>query len=157
MRPLTSGERALAESVFGSALDLAPVRLTAGGFGAFAVTLGPWITVAPGALRADYARAGLGERAWLLHELTHVWQFQTAPLRTLASWAKTVATGGYGPGLPGYRYTLPLAPFESYGLERQAAIVEHAFLVREGGRAYEVPVGACWADYSTVTPFDGLR
>ncbi len=156
MRRLTAGEVALARGVFADALDLAPVRLLAGGFGAFAVTLGPWITVPRSALRPDYARASLVERAWLIHELTHAWQFQTAPLRTLASWAKTAATGGYGPGLPGYCYALPLQPFARYGLERQAAIVEHAYLLREGLGCPAIPAGARWADYASATPFVGL-
>lgn len=142
----------LAASVFGDLIDYQGVRLAAAAPFGFAVTLGPLILFPPGS-PADFALADLRAQAWLIHELTHVWQFATAPGRTLKSWADAVFTGGYGPGLRAYRYSLSLRDFDSYGLEQQASIVEHAFLLREGGRCAAMPAGAMWAEYQGRTPF----
>lgn len=138
--------------MFGEAIDYASVRLAAVAPLGFAVTLGPLILFPLGSPE-DFAAADLRAQAWLIHELTHVWQFASAPTRTLTSWAKAVLTGGYGPGLPAYRYSLPLGDFVAYGLEQQASIVEHAFLLREGGRCGTAPGGARLADYAGRTPF----
>lgn len=157
-RPLTSGERALAAGVFGDALDLAPVRLHAHPFGAFAVTIGPRILF-PGEPPRDFAAAPLEAQGWLVHELVHAWQFQTAPLRTLASWAKVALSGGYGPGLPGYRYPWPPPPWRRLNLEQQASLVQDAFLDRGRRPRFGVPEtakGVNPARYAGLTPFKFL-
>lgn len=132
-RPLSPGETELARSVYGEAVRFEPVRIHAGGFGPFAVTIGSRLFMPPGLKRADFAVAELRLQALFIHELAHVWQFQTRPLWTLASWAKTVLEGGYGRGLPGYRYTLPVQAFDRLNLEQQASLIEHAFMIRRGG------------------------
>ena len=129
MRRLTWGERALARSVFGGSLDLGAVRLAPTPFRT-AVTLGSVILM-PHDTPRDLSAADLHLQAWLVHELTHVWQFATAPVRTLRSWAGVVVSGGYGPGLPGYAYAHPF-DWAALNLEQQARAVEHAFLLREG-------------------------
>ena len=98
----------------------------------------------------DFTDAPLHLRAWLVHELTHVWQFAMAPAGTLKSWAKVGATGGYGPGLPGYRYAHPF-DWAALNLEQQARVIEHAYMLREGGT---VP-SAALSDYVDRTPFEG--
>ena len=148
MRRLTSGERAIARTVFADALDLDRVRLISTPFRT-AVTTGPWIWM-PYDAPPDFAAAPLHLRAWLVHELTHVWQFATAPASTLKSWVKVAAAGGYGPGLPGYRYALPFE-WAELNLEQQARVIEHAYMLREGGT---VP-GAALSDYVGRTPFEG--
>jgi hypothetical protein len=153
-RRLTEGEIALARSVFGEAIDYGRVRIAAGGFGRFAVTTGARINIPRAYAAADYARERPLARAFLVHELTHVWQFQTRPLWTLASWAWVALGGGYGPGLPGYRYALPIKPWNRLNLEQQASVVEHAFLLRDGHRHPATPPGARLADYRGATPFD---
>ncbi len=130
------------------------VRLHAGGFGGFAFTLGPHIFLPPHLASADFARADAHAQALLVHELVHVWQFQTRPLRTLASWARVLTSGGYGPGLSGYRYPLPIGAFEALNLEQQASVVEHAFLLRTGRRSGRMPNGLCAADLASA-PFPG--
>jgi hypothetical protein len=152
-RPLTPGEGDLAQRVFGPALQRGPIRLVPGGFGRFAVTLGPCIFLPSHLIQADYALADVGAQALLVHELVHVWQFQTQPLRTVASWAKAVASGGYGPGLPAYCYGLPVGEFRRLGLERQASVVEHLFLLRHGWRSRAMPDGLRITDLEAVTPF----
>jgi hypothetical protein len=152
-RPLTDGERELAFKVFGPAVDERPVRLVVGGFGRFAVTLWSYILMPPHLILADFAVADVGAQALLVHELVHVWQFQTRPLRTVASWATAVASGGYGPGLPAYRYDLPVGEFDRLGLERQASMVEHLFLLRHGWRSRAMPDGLRPADLAAAVPF----
>ncbi len=125
--------------MFGDAVRLEQVRLHGGGFGGFAVTLGSHLFLPQHLAGDDVSGADLFSQALLVHELTHVWQFQTRPLATLASWARVVASGGYGPGLPGYRYTLPLGAFDALNLEQQASVVEHAFLLRAGRRSSRMP------------------
>lgn len=160
MRRLTPGERALARSVFGEALDLDRVRIARTPFRT-AVTLGPVILMPHDAPR-DFAAAPVHLRAWLVHELVHVWQFATAPAGTLRSWAGVVASGGYGPGLPGYAYALPF-DWEALNLEQQARAVEHAFLIREGAAVEAAAPSearpqrrATLDDYAGRTPFEAL-
>jgi hypothetical protein len=155
-RRLTDGEAALARRVFGEAIDYDRVRIATGGFGPFAVTLGSRIHVPPGAGSADFSAEPPLRQGFFVHEMTHVWQFQTAALRTLLSWAAVALTGGYGPGLPGYRYRLPLAPWARLNLEQQASAVEHAFLLTTGGRHPATPPGAQLRHYAGALPFDRL-
>ena len=156
-RHLTSREIALVASVFGEAVDCGRVRIVSGGgFGRFAVTLGSHILVPRTLAHADYAIEHPALRGFLIHELVHVWQFQTRPLWTVASWAGVAMSGGYGRGLPGYRYALPLAAWERLNLEQQASAVEHAYLLREGFRR-GVPIGARLGDYAGATPFERLQ
>ena len=150
MRRLTQGELRLARSVFGEAIDYRRVRLIRRS-GRNAITFWSWITFP--ALPADFAAEDAAMQAWLVHELTHVWQFQTAPLRTLLSWAGVLLSGGYGPKLSGYRYGFPFAAWGAYNLEQQASMVEHAFLLRERGVCTRAPPQAGLADYEACVPF----
>ncbi len=82
-RPLTPGERAIAASVFGAALDPGPVTLRRGKWFPFQprhVVMAPdghvWFHPRGIEWRDDFAAAGLASRALLVHELTHVWQRQ---------------------------------------------------------------------------------
>ena len=130
MRRLSADEEALAFSVFGDAIAYGRVRLTYWPMG-FGMVLGSLILLPPG-VPADVALAGSRMRAWLLHELTHVWQFQTRPWWTVRSWAGVVVSGGYGPGLPGYR--LPARwDWAGLNLEQQARAVETGWLARDLG------------------------
>src|SRR5215469_9041079 len=64
-RSLDDAERRQAREVFGNSLDLDTVRIVTTGFAAAPTTLG------------DYIRSsGSMSTATLIHELTHVWQYQ---------------------------------------------------------------------------------
>jgi hypothetical protein len=152
-RRLTAGETALARSMFGDAIDYGRVRIWTRPWGRPAVTL--WSQVTFPASRpppADFALAAPSDQAWLIHELTHVWQFQTKPWRTVLSWVRTLVSGGYGHGQPGYRYAFPFAPWPGLNLEQQASMVEHAYLIREGRRCTAAPAGATFEAYCTCLP-----
>ncbi len=152
LRELTVWEIALAREVFGAALATARARLVFHRLPSpFAVTLGRFVAL-PGRAIDDFAAEPVEAQAWLIHELTHVWQFQTAPGKTLASWATLLITGGYGQGAPGYRYTLP-THWSALNLEQQAAVVEDKFRLDRGLAVRFGPLGARPGDYAGLTPF----
>lgn len=152
VRRLTNGERALARSVFAGAIDLDRVRIAPRLPGRTAVTTGSTINL-PKDAPADFAQEPAPLQAWLIHELVHVWQFQTHPGRTILSWAGVVASGGYGPRRRGYAYPHPFA-WDRLNLEQQASVVEHAFLLRAGAATTDPPLTL--ADFAGITPFEPL-
>lgn len=127
LRRLTDGEAALAADVFGEGLTTATLWLVEGAptFG-WAMVIGR-LMLFPVRV-ADFAAEDVGRRAWFVHELTHAWQFQHWPVRTMVSWARTSLSGGY---LTGAAYRVP-SPFdwEHLNLAQQARAVEQAYLMR---------------------------
>lgn len=135
-RPLTPGEIALARTVFGDAIDYARVCIHRRKWMFFQPR---HIVMAPTGhihfhpegdrYRDDFARADLGSQALFIHEMTHVWQHQSGlflPLRRMP-WARY-----------DYAFT-PGRPLASYGIEQQAMLVQHAFMLRRGARPPEAP------------------
>jgi hypothetical protein len=148
LRRLSAGEAALARAVFGEAFDPGGVRMLIG------IPNAGWAMVLFGLMLFpreidDFAAEPLRLQAWFVHELTHVWQFRTRPMRTLASWAVVALSGGYLTRRA-YRYALPL-DWTRLNLEQQAKALEHAFLLRHGVRTGDMPPGAVLADYAAVT------
>ena len=147
-RPLTPGERAIAASVFGTALDPAPVTLRRGKWFPFQprrVIMAPdghvWFHPDGIEWRDDFATAGLASRALLVHELTHVWQHQCGVNLVLRR--RPFARYDYLPLVPG-------RPFAAYGIEQQACIVADAYFLREGAR---VPGAPPLGVYAALIPF----
>ena len=149
-RPLTEGERALAASVYGNAIDYDPVRIARTKWAFFQ----PRETVmAPrGCIhfhprghryRDDFAAAPLGDQGLFIHEMAHVWQHQRGVFLPLARHPWCRYDYAVKPGQPLYRY----------GIEQQAEIVRHAFLLRHGGL---VPGAPPLAQYETILPFRPL-
>lgn len=94
------------------------------------------------AYREDFARADLASQAFFLHEMTHVWQAQR-----LGKFYLPVARHPFCR----YAYRLvPGRPFRKYGIEQQAEIVAHAFLLERG---VPVPGAAPLAAYREILPF----
>jgi len=129
-RALTPGEIALAASVFGAALNTGAVTLRRAKYW----MLQPiWVVMAPNghiwfhpngsAWSDDFSTEPLPMRALFVHELVHVWQHQQGINLLLRRHP-----------LARYRYKLtPGKPFEHYGIEQQACIVEDAYRQRESG------------------------
>lgn len=128
-RSLTAGEIALARSVFGDAIDYAQVGVANRKWVFFqpkGVTMAPTGSIhfhpAGGLYCDDFCAADPDRQGLFIHEMTHVWQHQRGiflPLRRH----------------PFCRYDYSLRPgwrLERYGLEQQAEIVRHVFLLREG-------------------------
>lgn len=130
-RPLTAGERILAASMFGAALDPEPIRIHRATWLPFQprnVAMAPdghiWFHPEGGLWQADFGRASDRMQSFLIHELTHVWQHQ----RGIRLWLRRH---------PFCRYDYQLEagkPLDRYGIEQQAMVVEHAFAARRAGR-----------------------
>lgn len=150
-RLLTEGERALARSVFGSAIDLDRVRIIRRKWFPFQPRR---ITMAPrGAIHFHprghaycdcFARNTVEWQGLLIHELVHVWQHQRGVNLVLRRHP-----------LCRYSYTIkPGWTLERYGIEQQAEIVRHVFLLRNG---VVVPGAPPLATLETILPFRGDR
>ena len=79
-----------------------------------------WFHPDGGLWRADFAKAPARLQAFLIHELTHVWQHQQG----LCLLVRRHPFCRYD-----YRI-VPGRPLRRYGIEQQAMIVEHAFMAR---------------------------
>jgi hypothetical protein len=148
-RPLTEGERNLAGSVFGSALDLSAVTVRRRKWFPFQprnVLMAPTghvhVHPASDAWSEDYSVERLGLQALLLHELTHVWQSQMRGKYYLPLMRHPFCRYDYAvrPGLK----------FERYGLEQQAEIVRHVFLLRN---RHPFPGAPPLAQLESILPF----
>ena len=147
---MSAGEQALARSVFGTAIDLSQVTIRRRRFFPFQprqVAMAPrgHIHFNPaGTLYCDdFAAASLAHRALFVHEMTHVWQAQTR-----GSWWLVFMRHPWCR----YHYALrPGWPLVRYGIEQQAEIVKHTFLLRHGARIGGAPPPA---SYEAILPFD---
>jgi len=128
-RALTEGEMALCRPLFGGTIDYAAVRLHRRRWWPFQpreTVMAPdghiWFHPKGSAWREDFADAPIALQGLLVHEMTHVWQCQRGiflPLRRH----------------PFCRYDYALKPgwaLTRYGIEQQAEIVRHAFLLSRG-------------------------
>ena len=137
-RRLTPGEIALAQFVFGDAIDYSKVRLLKGKWwplqprrSAMAPTGDIWFHPDGGGWSEDFARETLSRQGFFIHELTHVWQTQKAGRVFVPLMRHPFCR---------YDYRLePGQPFERYGLEPQAEIIRHRFLADHGGSPKIVP------------------
>jgi hypothetical protein len=150
-RRLTGEELALARIMFSDErpfLDLTLVQAPRLGFGAMA-PLGGAVIFSHWRAARDFAVAPLAERAWFVHELTHVWQARRGALMPLAK------LGALGARAYRYEYD-PLKPFRAYNIEQQAEIGRHLYLARAGaphpGAAPHALLEGLWRD--ALAPLD---
>jgi hypothetical protein len=147
-RPLSLPEMHLIQTVFGKTLDPACVRIKQQRWWPLQprnIVMAPdgHLYFSPGgpSYCDDFASASLSLQAFFLHEMTHIWQYQCGTNLILAR------------GLfARYRY-LPLRPgkaFELYGIEQQAEIVRHYWLLRSGVAVAGAPPLAI---YEQLLPF----
>lgn len=151
-RALTVGEIAIARAMFGDAIDYAPVRIRRRKFMPFQprqVTMAPrgHLHFHPKAQHYcdDFAAAPLHHQAHFIHELVHVWQSQR-----LGAWYLLLHRH------PWCRYDYAIKPgwrLEQYGIEQQAEIVRHAFLLRQGGKVAGVTDKAV---FESLIPFKAV-
>lgn len=91
----------------------------------------------------DFARGDLALQGHFIHEMTHVWQAQTR-----GRWYLPLMRHPFCR----YRYRFNSGwPLARYGLEQQAEIVRHAFLLRQGA----VVPGHRLEDYDELVDFPG--
>jgi hypothetical protein len=134
-RSLSDAEKELLRGVFGEGISYGPVRvvrmapLIAGLNGSRAFVLGNTLNIPS----PDYDALLRGEKAWLLvHECTHIWQYQHHGWGYVAEalWAQ-----GFGDG---YDYVKALragTPWRKMNPEQQAQLIQDAFW----GRYFEAP------------------
>lgn len=135
-RPLTAEEINLARSVFGNTIAYEKVR----------IRLKKWIFFQPrktimapvgnihfhpggSAYCDDFSCASLSLQGLFIHEMVHVWQHQQGIFLPLKRH-------------PFCRYDYAIKPgqkFGKYGLEQQAELVRHAFVLRQGGDVRGAP------------------
>lgn len=125
-RPLTAGEIDMAKSVFGGTLDTSNICLKTAWWVLKGYAVSPngniyfnqndWID--------DFSQENLWLRAWLIHELTHIWQIQQG----IKVFRKALFNRKYS-------YVLKEGKsFFSYGVEQQARMVEDYYKQREMGK-----------------------
>ena len=148
-RPLTAGEIDLARSVFSEAIDYSQVRMIRRKWW----PLQPRNTImAPsGNLHFhpkgnewsdDFSKEPIPLQGLFIHEMTHVWQAQRRGRFYLVLMRHPFCR---------YDYAVRAGwPLERYGLEQQAEIVSHAFLMRRGMGVPGVPARA---QLETILPF----
>jgi hypothetical protein len=130
-RPLTPGEIQLARSVFGDAIDYAAVTAHNRKWWPFqprAITMAPdgdlWFHPRGDLFCDDFCQSPLEHQSVFIHEMVHVWQAQQRGKYWLPLMRHPFCR---------YDYVLePGKPFDRYGIEQQAEIVRHAFLLRRG-------------------------
>lgn len=150
-RPLTEAERALARSIFGDALDCDGVTIRRRRWFPFqpgntlmAPTGHLWVPPHSDHWSEDYGKERLGLQALFLHELTHVWQSQRRGKYYLPLMRHPFCR---------YDYAIRAGRrFELYGLEQQAEIVRHVFLLRSG---VSFPGAPPLAQLESLLPFVG--
>ncbi|MGJ0238303.1 hypothetical protein ACQEPB_07255 [Novosphingobium fluoreni] len=96
--------------------------------------------------RDDFGVEGPQLQALFLHEMTHVWQTQRRGRWYLPLMRHPLCR---------YDYTLrPGWTLDRYGIEQQAEIVRHIFLLRSG---VHVPGASPLASYAGILPFSASR
>lgn len=148
-RPLSDAEREMARTMFGGAIEYDAVRIVRRKWAFFQPRK---VTMAPrGAIHFHplgdaycdcFARNSVGWQGHLIHELVHVWQHQSGINLVLRRH-------------PFCRYSYTVKPgwtLDRYGIEQQAEIVRHVFLMRRG---IVVPGAPPLATLESILPFTG--
>lgn len=146
-RFLTPAEISLATSVFGGAIDYSRVRINNRKWVFFqprGTAMSPdgqiWFHPKGTLYCEDFCDGHVDEKGLFIHEMTHVWQRQTGVYLPLARHP-----------FCRYSYTIrPGWPLKRYGIEQQAEIVRHAFLLREGRF---IPGSPPLSQYGSILPF----
>jgi hypothetical protein len=137
--------------VFGSALDPDPVRIHRRKWFPFQprhILMAPTGHIHFHPRSTDYcddlSQVDLRRQGLFIHEMTHVWQAQTR-----GRWYLPLMRHPFCR----YDYALkPGQPLHRYGIEQQAEIVRHAFLLRNGMRIAGAPDSAA---YDLLVNFPG--
>ena len=90
----------------------------------------------------DFSAASQRLQGLFIHEMTHVWQAQRGGKWYLPLMRHPFCRYGYD--------IVPGRPFHRYGLEQQAEIVRHLFLLKQGARVEGKPPLAI---YEALLPF----
>ncbi|MDQ8756422.1 vgr related protein [Sphingosinicella sp. LHD-64] len=132
-RPLTAGERAIVQGMFGDAVDAERVRIHRRKWFFLhpaKVIMAPdghiWVPPKSDLWADDYSKAPISLQGLFVHEMTHVWQAQRKGRWYLPLMRHPFCRYDYS-FVPGW-------PLDRYGLEQQAEIMRHVFLQRRAVR-----------------------
>jgi hypothetical protein len=146
-RALTPAERALSTSMFGTAIDLDKVRMLRRRWWPFQprnVVMAPrgHIHFHPegNSYHTCFGTADLDDQALFIHEMVHVWQHQSGLSLILRRHPFCRYNYEFEPG----------KPFARYGIEQQAEIARHVFLLRRGRHIAGKPP---LAELEAILPF----
>ena len=137
-RPLTPGEIGFLKPIFNGTVNFSIVDIRPGSgidpraWGPIAtsnaVTLENTIRFPSSGYKSDFSESNLTNEAWLVHEMTHVYQYQNDPSY---SWVKAAKEGlksdTYGYSLKDH------SCFNEYGYEQQAAMVADYYSALQQG------------------------
>lgn len=144
--PLTIAETWAAHAIFGNEIVYRTVVVHRGKYVFLqpddtAMTPNGEIYFSEPVYKADFATT-VGDRAWLVHELTHVWQYQHGVNVILAA-----------PFSRNYTYGKITARtrFADLNIEQQAALVADYYLIGQGQSPFHG--SGTLADYRAVVPF----
>jgi hypothetical protein len=148
-RPLTAGETELARSVFGDAIEYSKVRMVRRKWWPFqprniVMTPSGNLHFHPhgSTWSDDFSKEPIALQGLFIHEMTHVWQAQQRGKFYLILMRHPFCR---------YDYAIRAGwPLSRYGLEQQAEIVSHAFLMRHGRGVPGVPPRS---QLETILPF----
>ena len=132
-RPLTDSEVKLAKGVYGDSVNYGRVRIVQGKFNPFqddntAMAPNGNIYFPDRIYVDDFGRASPSGQGLFIHEMAHVYQYQTNPLGFQIQAGLEHIRGAE------YNYRLESGkPFGSYGIEQQAEIARNYFLSLQGG------------------------
>ncbi len=121
-QPLSTSQISLARPIFGSSINYLAVRIVETPIINAPTTLGNNIRIAP--------NSGINNRT-LIHELAHIWQYQTKGNAYISDSAfhQVVATVATGDRNAAYSYQIvPGQSIHNYTAEQQAMIVEHYYV-----------------------------
>ncbi len=136
-RKLTFAETILARTIFKESINYDAVKIYNSRYWA---QFGNWVMTpngniyAPGTYEADYSVPSVryGRRSLFIHELVHVWQYQNDVL-SIAMGALAANIANFFQYADAYPYDLDTSSdLLDYTMERQAAIIEDYFRIKEG-------------------------
>ncbi|MDO5059906.1 MAG: type IV secretion protein Rhs [Neisseria sp.] len=133
IRTLTAAETAAAQTVFADSLDYAAVRIRSG----FPVLPLSAACAPRGRIyfpqrhcSADFACGSDAQILWLIHELTHVWQWQNGYKPWLGGLILAVQGGYFRRAAYRIPPDAPSLPFAALNMEQQAVAVEQLYIVK---------------------------
>jgi len=134
-RHLTTGEIAIARQVFGDSLNYEAVKIHDGAFVFFqphhsGMTPNGEI-YAHDCFKADFSQGDANDRAFFIHEMTHVWQYQNKVLNPITEAIKLNFKHKFNYAAA-YEFQLDdKKDLTDYNMEQQASIVAEYFQVKE--------------------------
>ena len=157
-RPLTELEVKLAQSVFNTAINYSDVRIAN-----FKVV--PWqasnVAVTPNGniyfpgdtYREDFGSGHtyISDKAWFIHEMTHVWQYQTGVNVIAQGLLLQFIYYGSFKLIDVYGYKDLSKPFSDYNIEQQGDLVAQYYILSQNSGFSDSPNSV--QDYKQSLPF----